>query len=125
MPTTNNSPAITTQAPLVSPAGNVAQEYVLGVTLSPASVAAGTTAEQSFPVTGLQVGDFIEVNKPALQAGLGIVNTRATLNTLFIGFSNVTIGAIVPTAGEVYQVRVSRPIAQQVANGMPASLPLP
>lgn len=125
MVTTTNSPATTTQSPLQSATGNVAQEYVLGITLSPSIVAANTTAEQAFTVAGVLVGDFIEVNKPTVQAGLGIVNTRAGLNTLYIAFANTTGVGITPTASEVYQVCITRPIAQQVANGLPASLPLP
>ena len=46
-------------------------------TQSPASVAANTTAEQTFTVTGLATTDFVfAVNKPTAQAGLGIVNWR-------------------------------------------------
>lgn len=124
MSTTTNAPAITGQTPIQSAVGNVQSEWVLGVPLTPAAVAANTTAEQSFSVPGILVGDFIEVNKPTLQAGLGIVNTRAGANVLYIGFANNTAGAITPTAGEVYQVCVTRPIASQVINGLPAQLPL-
>jgi hypothetical protein len=38
--------------------------YSLSATLSPASVAANTTAEQCFTVTGIRAGDLIQVNKP-------------------------------------------------------------
>src|SRR5712691_6459698 len=60
--------------------------------LSPALVAANTTAEQTFTVTGLAVGDVvISVNKPTAQAGLGIVGWRVSAaNTLAITFSNNT-----------------------------------
>lgn len=124
MSTTVNAPASTAQTPLTSATGNVQSEWLLGVALTPASVAANTTVEQTFAVNGIIPGDFIEVNKPTLQAGLGIINTRAGTNQLFIGFANTTASPIVPTAGEVYQVCITRPIAQQVANGLPASLPL-
>lgn len=123
--TTGNSPATTTQTPLISAIGNVAQEYLLNVTLSPASVAANTTAEQTFTVNGLQVGDFVEINKPSVQAGLGIVNTRVSAaNTLAITFSNNTAAAIVPTASEVHFLCVTRAVASQVSAGLPSSLPL-
>lgn len=124
MSITTNTPATTGQTPIQSAIGNVQSEWLLGVPLSPASVAANTTVEQSFVVNGIQVGDFIEVNKPTLQAGLGIINTRAALNTLYIGFANTTGSPIVPTAAEVYQVCITRPLAQQVTNGLPSSLPL-
>ncbi len=126
MSTTNNGPATTTQTPLSLATGNVAQVYVLGVALTPAAVAANTTAEQTFTVTGLLVGDFVEVNKPTTQAGIGIANARVSAaNTLALAFSNNTAGSLTPTAAEVYQVCVFRPIAQQVSNGLPSSLPLP
>lgn len=126
MSTTNNGPATTTQTPLSLTVGNVSQVYVLGVALTPAAVAANTTAEQTFTVTGLLVGDFVKVNKPTTQAGIGIANARVSAaNTLALAFSNNTAGSLTPTAAEVYQVCVLRPIAQQVSNGLPSSLPLP
>src|SRR3990167_1589823 len=80
------------------------------VTLSPASVAANTTAEQTFTVTGMAVGDVVlSVNKPTAQAGLGIVGWRTSaVNQIGITFSNNTAGAIVPTASQVYDVVVLR-----------------
>lgn len=79
--------------------------YHLSATISPASVAANTTAEQTFTVTGLAVGDVVFVNKPTSQAGLGIAGVRVSAaNTLAINFVNATASPIVPTAGEVYQI---------------------
>jgi hypothetical protein len=75
-------------------------------TLSPAQVAADETAEQTFPVQGLSVGDIVlAVNKPTAQAGLGIVGVRVSAaNTLAITFANVTAAPITPTPNEVYSV---------------------
>jgi len=71
--------------------------------LSPASVAANTTAERTFTVTGLTTRDAVFVNKPTHQAGLGIVGARVSAaDTLVIIFVNVTGLAIVPTAAETY-----------------------
>jgi hypothetical protein len=79
--------------------------YHLSVTISPAQVAANTTAEQTFTLAGVQVGDVVYVSKPTTQAGLGIVNVRVSAaNTLAITFSNNTGSAITPTASEAYQV---------------------
>lgn len=90
--------------------GNVQYSMVLNVTLSPASVANATSAEQTFTVNGLQTGDFVNVGKPTTQAGLGIVNSRVSAaNTLAITFLNTTAATITPTASEVYQVAVDRP----------------
>lgn len=90
---------------------------VVTATLSPASVGAATTAEQTFTITGLSVGDsinaadrIINVVKPTHQAGLAVGNARVTAaNTVGIVFINATAGAIVPTASEVYQLTVWRP----------------
>lgn len=79
--------------------------YHTTATLSPASVAANTTAEQTFTVTGVAVGDVIFVNKPTAQAGLGIVGVRVSAaNQIAINFGNFTASPIVPTASQVYQI---------------------
>lgn len=79
----------------------------LGITatLSPAAVAANTTVEQQFPVTGLPVGQLVQVNKPTSQAGLDIVGVRiVSNNVLGITFMNDTAASITPTASEVYNI---------------------
>jgi hypothetical protein len=79
--------------------------YHKAVTISPAQVAANTTAEQTFTVSGLAVGDVVFVNKPTAQAGLGIAGVRVSAaNTLAITFVNATASPITPTASESYQV---------------------
>jgi hypothetical protein len=91
--------------------GNIQYSALAGVTLSPISVAPNITAEQTFTVPGLQVGDVVGVSKPTTQAGLGIVNSRVSAaNTLAIAFINSTAATITPTAAEVYTVNVDRPI---------------
>lgn len=76
--------------------------------LSPAIVAANTTAEQTFTISGLTTSNVpISVIKPTAQAGLGIVGFRiSAANTLAITFSNNTGVGITPTAGETYKVVV-------------------
>lgn len=70
--------------------------------LAPVSVAANTTAEQTFTVTGLISGTPVWVNKPSWQNGLGIAGVRVSAtNTLAINYINTTANAIVP-ATEVY-----------------------
>lgn len=72
--------------------------------LTPSSVAANTTAEQTFTVTGLNTNDLVFVNKPSHQAGLGIANTRVSAaNTIAITYINTTAGAITPTS-ETYKI---------------------
>lgn len=72
--------------------------------LAPVSVAANTTAEQTFTVTGLVAGSAVWVNKPSAQSGLGIAGVRVSaVNTLAINYTNSTAAAIVPTT-ETYQI---------------------
>ena len=73
--------------------------------LTPAEVAANTTEEQTFTVAGLRAEDVVTVNKPSLDAGLGIVGYRVSAdNTLAISFINATGGALTPTAAETYNI---------------------
>lgn len=79
--------------------------YHTTATLSPTAVTANETAEQTFTVAGVNVGDVVFVNKPTAQAGLGIVGARVSAaNTVGITFSNNTGSSITPTASEVYQI---------------------
>ena len=77
--------------------------------LTPASVAANTTAEQTFTVTGLPFTiqpSTAWVNKQSHQYGLGIGGVRVTAaNTLGITFVNVTAAAITPNS-EQYVIGV-------------------
>lgn len=94
--------------------GNLLSVGTATVALTPAIVAANTTAEQTFTVPGLKTGDFVYVNKPTTQAGLGIVNVRVTAaNTVGIAFSNNTAAGITPTAGESYLFYYARPESVQ------------
>lgn len=89
--------------------GNIKGQWVVSLTLSPGSVAPNTTAEQTFTLTGVQLGDMVDISKPTTQGGLGIVNTRVSAaNVLAIAFGNLTGSTITPTSNEVYYVQVSR-----------------
>jgi hypothetical protein len=69
--------------------------------ITPALVAANTTAEQTFTVTGLKTTDIVVVQDDiAGTAGLAIVGARVTAaNTLGIRWMNNTAGGLTPTAG--------------------------
>lgn len=72
--------------------------------LSPASVAANTSAEQTFTVPGLIAGTAITVDKPSLTTGLTMGGERVSAaNTLAITFGNATANAITPPT-EVYTI---------------------
>lgn len=87
----------------------LAEVRVYTATIDPASVAAGTSAEQTFTVAGLAVGDVVVVNKPTATAGVGIVNARVSAaNTLALTFMNATAGALDP-ASESYTIIAFRP----------------
>jgi len=91
--------------------GNTRELWVAKATLSPALVAANTTAEQTFTVPGLRLNsDFIcGISKPTAQAGLGIVGARISADdTLAITFSNNTGAGITPTASQDYLIQVAR-----------------
>lgn len=93
---------------------NSISKYSTGIevyteTLNPTSVAANTTAEQTFTVTGIGVNDIIlSVTKPSITAGIGIGNSRVSAaNQIAITFINPTAGAIDP-AQEDYKITVLR-----------------
>lgn len=95
--------------------GNVRGLFLMTATINPASVAAATTAEQTFTVRGLRASDvLIMVQKPTLTAGLGIANWRISANnTVAITFVNATAGALDP-GSEAYKLLVARPDAPLV-----------
>jgi hypothetical protein len=73
-------------------------------TLTPASVATITCAEQDFTVSGLTTADKVIVNGPAPTAGTGIVNARVkSANTLSLTFVNPTAGSLTPASG-IYSI---------------------
>lgn len=75
--------------------------------INPASVAANTTAEQTFTITGLLADDIVlAVIKPTASAGLGICGYRVSAaNTLAITFNNNT-AAPIDAGAETYTVVV-------------------
>ena len=92
-------------------AGFDARLIYTSATLSPAAVAANTTAEQAFAnIPLVEAGDMvIGVNKPTAQAGLGIVGQRVSaVGEISLTFSNNTIASITPTASQVYYFAVMK-----------------
>lgn len=82
---------------------------VVTLSIDVASVAANTTAEQTFTLTGLKTTDMVFVNKPSASAGLGVVNARVSAaGTLALTFVNATASPIKPAA-ETYQIFWFRP----------------
>lgn len=125
--------------PIVQPSGNAQALITRGQaagsvvtfasTQSPSSVATVTTAEQAFTVTGataawkVSTTDLIYVNKPTAQAGIGMGNVRASAsNSIGVTFSNVTAGALTPTASQVYGVVALRGFNNLSATLTPAAV---
>lgn len=83
------------------PRGNLQDVKEFAVTLTPASVPANTTNEQSFTILGLSIGDYINGQCATAQtAGVFIANVRVTAtNTISIQFANCTGGALTPVSG--------------------------
>lgn len=76
------------------------QAIVYSQTITPASVAAATVAEQTFTVTGLATTDKVVVNHAATGNATGIAGVRVSApNTLAISYVNPTVGALTPAAG--------------------------
>jgi len=79
--------------------GNIDRVKLISRFLTPVSVAANTTATQSFAIPGLQTGDWIAPTMTVATAGIGIVDARVGANdTMTVTFCNTTGGPIVPTA---------------------------
>lgn len=77
----------------------VTKVKVYSQTITPASVAAATVAEQTFTVTGLSTSDKVFVNAGAIVNSVGIGNVRVSAaNTLAVQFVNPTAGSLTPTA---------------------------
>jgi hypothetical protein len=87
--------------------GNILRSNIYSLSLSPASVAPNTTAEQTFTFAGLQLNDFVDVMSVGTQqAGLSLGNSRVTAaNTLGIVFGNNTAATITPTSSATYLLR--------------------
>lgn len=92
--------------------GNILYTTVISTTLTPASVATVTTAEQTFTVRGLNSGD--QISAVTLQSGpwtnlTSIVSFRVSAtDTLSISFQNGTAGSLTPPSG-TYLVEINRP----------------
>lgn len=84
--------------------GNIGSMGMIDISINPASVAANTTAEQTFTVNGLVVGDMLVITKPSVTAGLSVGNPRVSAaNTLALTLENHTAAAI-DAGSETYRI---------------------
>lgn len=99
MPTTNFGTLAADSIALGSGTA-ITKVVVYSQTITPASVATVTVAEQTFTVTGLTTADTVVVNPAAISNAVGIVGARVSAaDTLAVRFVNPTAGALTPTAG--------------------------
>ena len=90
--------------------GNSHETFYIAPTLTPSSVAANTTAVQTFSVPGLQTTDIVLVVGYNGNQTAGIWAAEADCliaNTLTIQFGNATALAATPAAG-VYTIQIVR-----------------
>ena len=89
--------------------GNAQGVYVVAATITPAEVATITTAEQTFTVNGVKVGDAVQVSPPGHVAGVTIGTARVSaVDTVGITFVNPTAAGVTPGAGS-YIFTIYRP----------------
>lgn len=99
----------TVLTPLLQVGGgtSISKIRTYAASLTPAAVAANTSAEETFTVAGLTTADKVTVNGPAPTAGTGIVNARVSAaDTLALTFGNFTAGSLTPTSGTYLIVAV-------------------
>jgi len=103
--------------------GNLLLEEVLAVSLTPnngSNIAANTSVETTYTLPGVQLNDFIEINKPSHTTGLVIGNVRVSAaNQVAVMWANVTTAAITPTA-ETYLLAIARCEYQSIPSAMSA-----
>lgn len=103
--------------------GNLSGQWILNLTLTPASVTSAGGNEQTFTCSGARLGDYVYVNKPTSQNGLVIGNCRVSANNVVaISFSNASAATITPTAGEVYTVYLCRYENYALASSAPSAI---
>ena len=101
-------------------AGTITKYQITNSTTNPG---ASTTAERTSTATGLLTTDVVAVNKPALQAGLGVAGYRVSAaNTIGITYTNISSGAITTTA-EAYDILGVSAVFTTTAVLSPAAVP--
>jgi hypothetical protein len=79
---------------------SITKMKVYSQALTPASVAAATSAEQSFTVAGLTTADKVTINPPTqTNSAVPVYAYVSAADTLKIGFMNPTAGGLTPAAG--------------------------
>ena len=89
---------------------------IADITVDLGSVAANTTEEETVTVPGLTTDMYVMVNKPSLDAGIGIAGARVSAaNTLILTVVNSTAGAV-DASSETYKLFWFKPDATDVGS---------
>lgn len=103
--------------------GNLLLEEVLAVSLTPnngTNIPANSSVETTYALNGVQLNDFIEINKPSHTAGLCVGNVRVSaVNQIAVMWCNVTTGAVTPIT-ETYLIAIARCEYQNIPGAMSA-----
>lgn len=88
-----------------TPRTALAPRFYFEGTLTPASVASATVANQTFAVTGLTTDMLLTVVGPSPGNAVGAISFRVSASdTLQVTYCNPTAGALTPTAGTHYVI---------------------
>jgi hypothetical protein len=90
--------------------GNSHETFYIAPSLTPAAVAAQTSAAQTFSVAGLQTTDYVLVQGYNGTQTAGIVVAESdclTAGVLSIQFANVTTASATPASGS-YAIQITR-----------------
>ena len=90
--------------------GNSHETFYISPSITPAAVAANTSAVQTFSVAGLQVTDFVVVQGVVGAQTAGIIVAEAdclTAGVMSVQFANCTTGSATPASGS-YVVQITR-----------------
>lgn len=91
------------------PAGS--QVVIIQSALSPAAVNTITNSEQIFAIAGVLASDLLlSVTKPTAQVGIGggVAGRVTSAGHIGLSWPNPTVGAVTPTAAEVYTFAILR-----------------
>ncbi len=91
--------------------GNAISTFYIGPSITPAAVAANTTAIQTFNVPGLQTTDIIVSQGYIANQVTGVFIVECdclTAGVLTIQFGNLTAAPVTPAAG-IYEFAIARP----------------
>jgi len=90
--------------------GNIKAMGIATITVDLGSVATITTEEETFTCPGVELGDFVAVSKPSLEAGIALCDARVSAkDTIAVKVVNPTAGAVNAASEAGFLVFWARP----------------